>query len=101
MQCPLCASELGSNAVNCEKCGATRVTQRSPMGVLVGWVGIVVGLLWLMLGVPLLILPFIDHGIGGYPWSVFIVGGIIAAGLLWYSKTTVHTQWTRQEDGSK
>ena len=98
MQCPICSSELDSNAVACDKCGATRLTQRTPTGVLVGWLGMLIGLLWIMMGLPLLILPFTDHGIGGYPWPVFIIGGIIAAGLLQYSKSTVHAEWKRREN---
>jgi hypothetical protein len=96
MQCPICSTELDPDAVNCEKCGATRVTQRTPTGVIVGWVGMTVALLWAMLGIPLLILPFTEHGISGYPWAVFIVGVVIAAGLLQYSKSTLHAIWVRR-----
>ncbi len=98
MQCPLCASELSPDAVDCAKCGATRVTQRTPVGVIVGWLGMLVGLLWAMLATPLLILPFTEHGISGYPWPVFIIGGILTFGLLRYSKSTVHAQWVRKEN---
>ena len=98
MQCPFCASELGPDAVDCAKCGATRVTQRTPAGVIVGWVGMTVALLWALLFVPLLVLPFTEHGISGYPWPALIVGGVIAAGLFWYSKSTVHAKWVRRED---
>jgi len=98
MQCPICGNELSPDAVNCEKCGATRVTQRTPVGVLVGWLGMTVALLWAILGAPLLILPFTERGISGFPWPVFIVGVVIAAGLLWYSKSTVHSIWVRKED---
>lgn len=97
MQCPICASELDLNAVVCEKCGATRVTQRSPSGVIVGWLGILVALLWIMLFVPLLILPFIGYSLKGYPWPVLIIGGMLAGGLLWYSKSTVHAEWETRE----
>ena len=98
MQCPICATELSPDAVNCEKCGATRVTQRTPAGVIVGWLGMVTGLLWIMMAVPLLVLPFTDHGIGGYPWPVFVAGGVLAAGLLRYSKSTVHAKWAGREN---
>ncbi len=98
MQCPICASELSPDAVSCEKCGATRVTQRTPVGVIVGWVGITVTLLWILLLLPVLILPFTDHGISGYPWSALIVGAILMVGLLWYSKSTVHAKWVRREE---
>ena len=98
MQCPFCASELSPDAVDCAKCGATRVTQRTPTGVIVGWIGMTVAILWAMMGIPLLILPFTEHGISGYPWPVFIVGIVIAAGLFQYSKSTVHVKWVRRED---
>jgi predicted nucleic acid-binding Zn ribbon protein len=98
MQCPFCASEISPDAVVCEKCGATRVTQRTPAGIFVGWVGMVLALIWAMLWIPLLILPFTERGLSGYPWLVLIVGTIVAAGLLWYSKSTVHSKWVRRED---
>jgi len=98
MQCPICASELSPDAVNCEKCGATRVTQRTPTGVIVGWIGMTVALLWIMLFIPLLILPFTAHGIAGYPWYALIGGGILAAGLLHYSKSTRYATWARREN---
>ena len=98
MQCPICGTELDSNAVVCEKCGATRVTQRTPAGVIAGWLGMLVGILWALLATPLLILPFTEHGVVGYPWPVLVVGGILTVGLLRYSKTTVHATWVRKEN---
>lgn len=97
MQCPFCASELSSDAVDCANCGATRVTQRTPAGVIVGWLGMTVALLMVMWGFPLLVMPFTERGISGYDWRTLIVGTIIAAGLLWYSKSTVHAKWFRRE----
>lgn len=96
MQCPLCASEIGPNAVVCEHCGAIRVVMRTTTGVVVGWLGMVMALLWGILGAPLLILPFISYSLKGYPWSAFIIGVVIAAGLLWYSKSTEHARWVRR-----
>jgi hypothetical protein len=51
-----------------------------------------------MLWVPLLFLPFIGYDLSGYPWITLIAGTTIAAALLWYSKSTVHSQWIRRED---
>lgn len=96
MQCPICGSEIDSNASACDKCGATQVTLRTPSGVVVGWMGMVMAIMWVMLGSPLLILPFLSTGIGGYPWTAFIICAIIAAGLLWYSRSTLHTEWVRE-----
>jgi hypothetical protein len=98
MQCPFCASEISPDAIVCEKCGATRVIQRTPVGVYIGWAGMVIAIIWAMLWVPLLFLPFIGYDLSGYPWITLIVGTIVAAGLLRYSKSTVHSQWIRRED---
>jgi hypothetical protein len=97
MQCPLCASEISSNAIECSNCGATRVTQRTPAGVIVGWVGMTISLLSILWGIPLLVLPFTEHGIKGYDWSTLVAGIILAAGLLWYSKSTLHAKWVRRD----
>lgn len=98
MQCPFCAAELKPDAVACEKCGAFKVTQRTTVGVFVGWVGMVIALIWIMLWVPLLFLPFIGYDLSAYPWLTLIIGTIVAAGLLWYSRSTLHLQWIRRED---
>jgi len=98
MQCPFCASEISPDAVICETCGAHKVTRRTTAGVFVGWAGMVIALIWAMLWVPLLFLPFIGYDLSGYPWITLIVGTIVAAALLWYSKSTVHSQWIRRED---
>jgi len=98
MQCPFCASELKSEAVTCEKCGAIKVTQRTAAGVYIGWVGMVIALIWIMMWIPLLFLPFIGYNMREYPWLTLIVGTIVAAGLLWYSRSTMHSRWIRRED---
>jgi hypothetical protein len=98
MQCPFCASELKPDAVACEKCGAFKVNRRTTVGVFVGWAGMVIGLIWIMLWVPLLFLPFIGYDMSAYPWLTLIVGTIVAIGLLWYSRSTLHLQWIRRED---
>jgi hypothetical protein len=98
MQCPICTAEIGSNVVVCDKCGATQVTGRSTTGVIVGWLGMVMVILWFIMGIPLVILPFISYSLKGYPWVVFIAGSIMAAGLLWYSKSTIHTRWVPREN---
>jgi len=98
MQCPICASEISNDAIECAKCGAIRVTQRTPVGVIVGWVGMTVALLSVLWGIPVLIMPFMERGLSGYDWRTLIVGILIAAGLLWYSKSTVHAKWVRREN---
>jgi predicted nucleic acid-binding Zn ribbon protein len=98
MPCPFCASEIGPDAVVCENCGATMVTRRTTAGVFAGWAGMVIALIWAMLWVPLLFLPFIGYDLSGYPWITLGVGTILAAALLWYSRSTVHSKWVRRED---
>ena len=93
MQCPYCASELESNATECKKCGAYKVNRRTTVGVFVGWAGMVVALIWAMLWVPVTFLPFLGYDMGGYPWITLIIGTIVAAALLWYSKSTLRSQW--------
>jgi len=98
MQCQYCASELSPDSVVCENCGAKRVTQRTPAGVIAGWVGMTMAVVWSLVWLPLLILPFTERGISGYPWPALIIGTLITAGLLWYSKSTVHTTWVRKDN---
>jgi hypothetical protein len=98
MQCPFCASELKPDAITCEKCGALKVAERTTVGVFVGWVGMVIGLIWIMLLVPVLFLPFVGYDMSEYPWITLIAGAIVAAALLWYSKSTLHSRWKRPED---
>lgn len=93
MQCPYCNSELEPNAAECNKCGASRVTQRTTIGVFVGWAGMVVALIWAMLWLPVTFLPFLGYNMGDYPWVTLIIGTIVAAALLWYSKSTLHSHW--------
>ena len=95
MQCPYCASELEPNAVECKKCGASNVIRRTTVGVFVGWAGMVVGIIWIMLFVPLTFLPFLGYDMGSYPWFTLIAGALVTAALLWYSKSTLHSMWIR------
>jgi hypothetical protein len=98
MQCPFCTTELKPDALACDKCGARRVFRRTTVGVFVGWVGMLMALIWAALFVPLLFLPFLGISLSGYPWITLIVGLILAPGLLWYSKSTLHSLWIRQND---
>ena len=98
MKCPYCASELESNAVQCKQCGAYMVFRRTTVGVFAGWVGMVVGVSWIMLVVPLTFLPFLGYNMGSFPWITLIVGALTTAILLWYSKSTLHSMWIRAQD---
>ena len=98
MKCPYCASELEPNAVQCKQCGAYMVIRRTTVGVFVGWVGMVVGVSWIMLVVPLTFLPFLGYNMGSFPWITLIFGALTTAILLWYSKSTLHSMWIRAQD---
>jgi hypothetical protein len=98
MQCPICSTEIGNEAVDCAKCGATRITRRSSVGVLVGWLGMLVAICWGMIWLFLLALLVFGHDLNGFPWSTLILGTVVAAGLLLYSKSTIKAHWVRRED---
>ncbi|MBI3480183.1 MAG: hypothetical protein HY016_07500 [Nitrosomonadales bacterium] len=98
MQCPFCSTELSTNAHTCKQCGATKVTQRTPVGIFVAWAGMLMAILLAMLLAALMILPFTEHGLSGYPWPTLIICSIAAFGLFKYSKSTIHTKWIRRED---
>jgi hypothetical protein len=101
MQCPFCSSELKSDAVHCGNCGASKVTRRTPFGIFLGWAGMVVGFIWIMIWIPVLFLPFLGYDMSLYPWKTLIVGTIVALGLLWYSRSTGHSEWVNPEDRSR
>lgn len=96
MQCPLCASEIDSATVACPSCGAIRVNGASPLGVMVGGVGMViticVGCLW----AALLILPLMGKGMAGFPWLALVLGTIMATGMLWFARSTRQPRWIRR-----
>lgn len=97
MKCPVCNAAISGDAVVCNSCGAIKTTQRTNLGIFVGWVGMTIAILWAMLWSGLLILPFTQHGLNEFPWLTLIIGTVIAAGMLWYSRQTRHTVWVRQE----
>ena len=74
------------------------VTRRTTVGVFVGWAGMVVAIIWAMLWVPVVFLPFLGYDMKSYPWITLIIGTIIAAALLWYSKSTMQSKWIRAQD---
>ena len=99
MQCPVCRAEIDSNGDVCGHCGAVRVYVRTAVGVLVGWFGMVLLLLWVIMVLPLVVFPFINYSLAGYPWLALVIGAMLTAGLFWYSKSTVHEEWVPQNPG--
>lgn len=98
MQCPLCSTELKPDALVCDKCGAVKVYRRTTAGVFIGWAGMMIALIWAAVFVPLLFLPFMGFSLGGYPWIILVVGLVLAPGLLWYSRSTLHALWIGRDD---
>jgi predicted nucleic acid-binding Zn ribbon protein len=98
MQCPFCGTELKPDGLVCDKCGAIKVYRRTTTGVFVGWVGMVIALIWAAVFVPLLFLPFMGFSLSGYPWIILIVGLVLAPALLWYSRSTLHALWIGRDD---
>jgi len=74
------------------------VTRRTTAGVFVGWAGMVVAIIWAILWVPVTFLPFLGYDMKSYPWITLIIGTIVAAALLWYSKSTMQSKWIRAQD---
>ena len=62
------------------------------------WAGMLVAILWAMLWAALMILPFTERGLSGFPWLTLIIGTLLALGLLKYSKSTIHSKWIHRED---
>lgn len=96
MQCPLCTSELEPNASECKRCGGAVVMRRTTVGVFVGWLGMVAGIVWVMLFVPMAFLPFLGYNMGTFPWITLVIGALVTVVLLRYSKRTRHPLWIRQ-----
>ena len=93
MKCPFCSAALPDNALSCSYCQAFKSVQRTPMGVLTGWLGALSAILTTMIA---LFIPFmLVAGISmkGFPWILPIVGTVMAIGFLGYSRTTRHFVW--------
>jgi hypothetical protein len=58
----------------------------------------VIALIWIMLWVPVLFLPFVGYDLSEYPWTTLVIGTIVAAVLYWYSRSTRHSKWIARED---
>ncbi len=93
MKCPVCSAELEPGALNCPSCHAMQVVERTPLGVLSGWLGILSAVLT---GMILLALPFIviaGFSLQGFPWALPVVGLILTAAFLGYSRNTRRLVW--------
>jgi hypothetical protein len=93
MKCPVCSAELEPGALSCPTCHAIQVVERTPMGVLTGWLGIVSAVLTAMIVIGLIVLVIAGISLKGFPWILVIVGGIMTGGFLGYSRKTRHLAW--------
>jgi len=93
MKCPICSAELPHDAYSCSSCRAIRVVERTPFGVVTGWIGIVATVLTAMIFIPIPLMMWGGVSLQGFPWWLPAVGTILASGSLWYSRTTRHTVW--------
>ncbi len=97
MQCPVCSAELESGALKCASCGAIQIVERTPLGVLSGWLGILSAVLTAMI---LLALPFIviaGFSLKGFPWVLPIVGLALSVVFFGYSRKTRHLVWRARD----
>lgn len=98
MQCPVCSAELEAGALSCPSCHAMRVVQRTPLGVVTGWLGIVSAVLTSMVVIALPFLVIAGISLQGFPWILLIIGLSLTGGFLGYSRTTRHLAWRPPHD---
>ncbi len=93
MKCPVCSAEIAPDALACPACGAFQSVERTPLGVVAGWVGILTAVLTAMVLVPLPVMLLAGGSLTGFPWVLPLIGLILAGASLGYSKSTRHTVW--------
>ncbi len=98
MQCPVCSAELAPGALSCPSCHAMQVVERTPLGVVTGWLGIVSAVLTSMVAIALPVLIIAGVSLQGFPWILLIVGLVLTGGFLGYSRTTRHLAWRSARD---
>ncbi len=93
MKCPICSAEIAPDALHCASCDAFQTIERTPLGVVAGWVGALSAILTAMVLIPLPIMLFAGGDLNGFPWVLPLVGLFAAAVALWYSRTTRRPVW--------
>lgn len=93
MKCPICSAELEPGATRCIACQAFKTIERTPMGVLTGWLGALSTILTAMILIPIPFMLALGANMHGFPWVLPIVGTILAIGFLFYSRSTRHMVW--------
>jgi hypothetical protein len=101
MKCPYCSTELENGAVACPSCNAMQVVRRTPIGVLVGWLAIILGVQVALAWIPLPFLFILGFNMKSIPWQLVvmvIVATFATAGMFWYSGKTKHLEWIPPRD---
>jgi hypothetical protein len=100
-KCPSCSAELENGAVACPSCNAMQVVRRTPLGVVVGWLAIILGVQVALALIPVPFLMIAGFNMKSIPWQVtvmVIVAAFITAGMFWYSDKTKHLEWIPPRD---
>jgi hypothetical protein len=101
MKCPYCSAEIGDNAVICKSCHAQQVVRRTTMGVVVGWLAIILAVQVALAWIPLPFMVLFGFNIKTIPWQlgvILVVATLVNAGMFWYSKSTRHLEWIPPRD---
>lgn len=93
MKCPVCSTELEPNAIRCPNCQAFETLERTPIGVVSGWLGALSTILTSMVLIPIPFMLIFGAKMHGFPWILPIVGTILSVGFLGYSRSTRHVVW--------
>lgn len=93
MNCPVCSAQLEPDALRCQACGAMQIVERTPLGVLSGWLGILSAVFsgMIFLALPFLLIAGIS--LKGFPWILPLAGVVCTTGFFWYSRKTKHLVW--------
>ncbi len=100
MKCPICSAEIESAALSCPVCHAFQAVERTPLGVLAGWIGILAGVLTAMVLIPLPVMVIAGGSLAGFPWILPVIGLCITAAALAYSRSTRHTVWVARKQSN-
>ncbi len=98
MKCPICSAELAPNAVSCPNCHAFQSVERTPLGVLAGWVGVLSAVLTAMILTPVPFMAFAGTSLSGFPWILPGIGVGLSAAAFLYSRSTRHVVWLKRQN---
>lgn len=93
MTCPFCSAETAPDALSCPQCHAFVTVQRTPIGVLTGWLGGISALLTSMVLIPVPFMLLAGTSLVGFPWILPGIGLALMTGFLLHSRSTRHLVW--------